>query len=146
MAARDIYHDSAKNALINDGWTITDDPLKLKLGSRQMEVDLGAERLLAAEKKNCQIAVEVKSFVGPSPIKDLRDALGQYTLYADVLDEIKLDRFLYLAIRKVTFLGLFQEPIGQLLLTKKRVRLLVFDPKTEEVVQWIPLIPTAKLS
>jgi hypothetical protein len=29
MPAKDIYHETVKNALIKDGWTITDDPLKL---------------------------------------------------------------------------------------------------------------------
>ena len=27
MPAKDIYHDTVKNALIKDGWTITHDPL-----------------------------------------------------------------------------------------------------------------------
>jgi hypothetical protein len=30
MPARDIYHDTVKNALLKDSWTITDDPLHLK--------------------------------------------------------------------------------------------------------------------
>ena len=30
MPARDIYHNAVKNALVKDGWTITDDPLHLK--------------------------------------------------------------------------------------------------------------------
>ncbi|MFN9868505.1 MAG: element excision factor XisH family protein, partial [Pseudanabaena sp.] len=29
MPAKDIYHDNVCNALIKDGWTITDDPLVL---------------------------------------------------------------------------------------------------------------------
>ena len=63
MPARDIYHANVKNALIKDGWKITHDPLKLELGGKDMYVDLGAERLLAAEKGGEQIAVEIKSFV-----------------------------------------------------------------------------------
>ena len=27
MPVKDIYHDTVKNALIKDGWTITHDPL-----------------------------------------------------------------------------------------------------------------------
>ena len=48
MPARDIYHDAVKNALLKDGWTITDDPLHLKWGQKDMYVDLGAQQLLAA--------------------------------------------------------------------------------------------------
>jgi hypothetical protein len=31
LPAQDIYHNEAKHALINDGWTITDDPYFIKL-------------------------------------------------------------------------------------------------------------------
>ncbi len=53
-----------KKALIKDGWTITDDPLTLKFGNTELYVDLGAEKVLAAEKEGQKIAVEVKSFFG----------------------------------------------------------------------------------
>ncbi len=61
MPAKDIYHDTVKNALIKDGWTITDDPYRLSIGKRKMYVDLGAEKLIAAEKDSRKIAVEIKS-------------------------------------------------------------------------------------
>jgi hypothetical protein len=48
--AKDFYHDTVKIALIKDGWTITDDPLSLKIGDRNASVDLGAEKLIAAER------------------------------------------------------------------------------------------------
>jgi hypothetical protein len=31
MPARDLYHDAVKNALVKDGWTITHDPIRLRL-------------------------------------------------------------------------------------------------------------------
>jgi len=61
MPAKDIYHDSVKNALIKDGWTITHDPLMLRWGKKDMFIDLGAEFILAAEKSDRKIAVEIKS-------------------------------------------------------------------------------------
>ena len=63
MPARDIYHETVKNALIKDGWTITHDPLVLRWGTTDVYVGLGAEQLLAAEKRGQKIAVEIKSFV-----------------------------------------------------------------------------------
>ncbi len=60
MPAKDIFHDNIKNALIKDGWRITDDPLKLQWGNKDLYVDLGAEKLIAAEKENQKIAVEIK--------------------------------------------------------------------------------------
>lgn len=47
-----------KNALVKDGWTITDDPLRLKYKAVNLSVDLGAERTLAAEREGEKIAVE----------------------------------------------------------------------------------------
>src|SRR5687767_14951209 len=76
MPARDRYHVEVKQALIKDGWTITHDPLRLKWGVKDMYVDLGAERLLAAEKGSSKIAVEIKSFMGLSEMEDLEKLSG----------------------------------------------------------------------
>jgi len=137
MPAKDIYHDTVKQALVKDGWTITHDPLRLQWGAKDMYVDLGAERLLAAEKAGHKIAVEVKSFIGPSEIEDLKIALGQFVLYRAVMQHTEPDRELYLAVRQATYSALFDEPVGRLLLDSEHMRLLVFDPHAEEVVKWI---------
>ena len=138
MPAKDKYHDQVKHALIQDGWTITHDPLRLKWGLKDMYVDLGAEQLLAAEKAHRKIAVEIKSFVGLSEMDDLEKAVGQYVLYHDVLARVEPERELYLAINEETFADLFSEPIGALLLENRRLRLLVFDPEREVIRQWTP--------
>ncbi len=36
MPAKDIYHDNCKQALINEGWTITHDPYNLKVGRKDL--------------------------------------------------------------------------------------------------------------
>jgi hypothetical protein len=138
MPAKDIFHDNVKNALIKDGWDITNDPLKLQWGNKDLYVDLGAEKLIAAHKGSEKIAVEIKSFVGNSQVADLQQALGQYTLYLDIIGETEPERILYLAIRESTFEDIFIEPIGQILLNKKRLKLIVFDADREEIIQWIP--------
>lgn len=137
MPAKDLYHDAVKNALIKDGWTITDDPLILSVGKRDLFVDLGAEKLIAATKENQTIAVEIKSFIGASQIHDLENALGQYILYYEILLEKEDSRTLYLAVKQSIYEEFFSEPIGQILLNRKVMKLLVFDEKTEEVRQWI---------
>ncbi|NMF62153.1 fatty-acid synthase [Brasilonema octagenarum UFV-E1] len=138
MPSRDIYHNTVKNALLKDGWTITHDPLKLEMGKKDLYVDLGAEQLIAAEKEKSKIAVVIKSFVGRSDIDDLEKALGQYILYNDILSEKEPERVLYLAIRNGVYIDLFEEPIGKLLLSKGRVKLIVFDPSMEVILKWIP--------
>ncbi len=68
MPARDIFHQQVKHALEKDGWQITHDPYWIKLMGSDMNAyaDLAAERILAAEKGNEKIAVEIKSFLGTS--------------------------------------------------------------------------------
>ncbi len=41
MPAKDLYHDIVKRALVNDGWTVTHDPLTLRWASKDYFVDLG---------------------------------------------------------------------------------------------------------
>ena len=98
MLAKDRYHNAVRHALEADGWTITDDPLPLRVGTRDLYVDLGAERLLAAERGSEKIAVEIKSLVGPSPIASLEQALGQFVLYNDALELLEPERLLFLAV------------------------------------------------
>lgn len=98
---------------------------------------MGAEKLIAAEKDNNKIAVEIKSFIGASRINDLKKSLGQYTLYHEVLLEKQEDRILYLAITQSVYDDLFEEPIGKLLLRRRTLNLLVFDEKQEVILQWI---------
>ena len=51
MSAKDKFHDVVKIALQKEGWQITDDPLSISVGGVDMLIDLGAERLLAAEAR-----------------------------------------------------------------------------------------------
>ena len=145
MPARDLYHDSVKNALVKDGWRITHDPLRLTWGKKDMYVDLGAERLMAAQKDNELIAVQVKSFIGASSMADLEGAIGQYILYFDVLQEREPNRTLYVAVRQKAYEEVFEDPLGQLLLAKKRLRLVVFDDETDTILLWTPQRNTARL-
>jgi hypothetical protein len=45
MPAKDFCHDTVKTDLIKDGWTITNDSLKIEVGERSVYIDLGAEKL-----------------------------------------------------------------------------------------------------
>lgn len=137
MPARDLFHDTVKQALIKDGWTVTHDPLRLVWGKKDLYVDLGAERLLAAEKGQEQIAVEVKSFLGPSDMRELEEAVGQFVIYQSILQRTEPSRKLYLAVRQSIFRSVFEEPIGKLMIEDEDVRLLVFDEQAKEVVRWI---------
>jgi len=135
--AKDIYHDTVRTALEKDGWTITEELLRLTIGSRSVYIDLGAEKLIAAEKAGRKIAIEIKSFVSPSPVNDLENALGQYILYRDALKRSQPERILYLAISDEVYLDFFQEEIAQMVMEEQKLKLIIFDPNKSEVVKWI---------
>lgn len=138
MPRKDIYDDTVKLALQKAGWTVTREQFPLKIGNKRLSIDLGAERLISAERGIKKILVEVKSFVGESEVKDLEQALGQYVLYRQVLNEIGDNRELYLAVTATTFSSVFNIELGQVLSKNEIIKLVVFDDLTEEIVQWIP--------
>lgn len=137
MAARDIYHYAVKTGLIKDQWHITDDPLLLQVGDIDMQIDLGAEKLLAAEKDHHQIAVEIKSFLSPSPVYDFHLALGQFLNYRLALASQDPQRRLYLAVPIETYLTFFTMPFIQHAVSHYDLALIVYDSEQQEIRQWI---------
>ena len=138
MPARNIHHDAVVQALEADGWTITDDPLRVPFGGRNLFVDLAAERVtIGAERGNERIAVEVQSFLSPSPMFDLEHALGQYGLYRVAMSDVEPDRQLFLGISDRVYEQLFADRFGKLIIEKMQVKVLVFDETTQRVLQWI---------
>ena len=139
MPAKDLYHDNVKNSLVKDDWKITHDPLRIRLArGRNLFVDLGAERLLAAERGTEKIAVEVKSFTRPSNMKDLEEAVGQFVLYAQLLVRYYPEYKLFLAVTENVCKTVFEEEAGQTLIEDGIIRLFSFDPTEEVIVRWIP--------
>lgn len=97
MSARDLFHDIVKKALQQEGWQITHDPYALSTDDFDLAIDLGAEQVIAAEQGEIQIAVEIKSFLGPSKISEFYGALGQFIAYRTALRKQDPQRILYLA-------------------------------------------------
>lgn len=137
MPARDIYHDAVKAALIAEGWTITAEDYTIPVGLQRVYIDLQAERgLITAQQGSEKIAVEVKSFIGVSAVKDLRDAIGQYAMYRSVLSRLDPERVPYLAIDSETAQTTFSEPLAQYLVTDEQVLLVIVDVQAERIVEW----------
>jgi XisH protein len=137
MPRLDKYHLHVREALEKDGWTITHDPYPLEYDDVEMSIDLGAERILAAQKGTEKIAVEVKSFTKLSLVNSFHEALGQYEMYDMVLQEVEPDRLVYLAVREFYFRNFLSKPLGQLAIRKKNLRILVFDEHLKKIIQWI---------
>jgi hypothetical protein len=135
--AKDVFHDVVKNALLKEGWTITD-PLRLKIGPVEMAIDLGGDRLVGANRQGEKIAVEVKSFLlGASAISEFHTALGQFINYRGALRIQEPDRILYLAVPDRTYDSFFQHDFTRMMVEENRVRLLTYNIQSEVIAQWI---------
>ena len=136
--AKDVFHDAVKKALQKEGWTVTHDPYSINIPEfrPKQDIDLGAEKMLGAEKGLEKIAVEIKSFIQPSVVYDFHTALGQYMNYLIGLSHQEPDRLLFLAVpqhayRSFENLGMIWEAIETY-----KVRLIVYDTNQEIILSW----------
>lgn len=136
MAAKDLFHNAVKQALLKEQWVITADPLTIKIEGVRFEIDLAAEKVLAAEKAGRKIAIEVKSFLSNSALSDFHLALGQCLNYRLALQMTEPDRTLYLAVPSDTFDSFFQERFVQEAVRLYQLKLVVYDPEKEVVIEW----------
>jgi XisH protein len=134
--ARDLFHQVVKDALFKDGWNITHDPFPVDYGDVQMQIDLGAERLLAATKDTETIAVEIKSFVKPSAISEFHTAVGQYLNYRRALRNQEPNRILYLAVPSQTYDEFFRLRFVEEGIEEYQIYLLVYDVEERIIVKW----------
>jgi hypothetical protein len=137
MSAKDIFHENVKKALQKEQWVITADPLKFKYGNVNFQIDLGAERILAAEREGKKIAVEIKSFLNPSAVTDFYAALGQFLSYRLALEANEPERLLYLAVPLDIYETFFQFEFTQAAIQRYKLLLIVYEPVKEVIVQWI---------
>ena len=136
MAARDLFHDVVKQALLREEWKITADPLVIKIEGVKLEIDLAAEKVLAAEKDGRKIAVEIKCFLNPSVISEFHSALGQFLNYRLALQMIEPDRILYLAVPLDTYESFFHEFFIQEAVKVYQLKLIVYNPIQEVILKW----------
>ncbi len=136
MSAKDVFHEVVKIALQKDGWQITHDPYTLQAGTLELYIDLGAEKVVAAEKDGQKIAVEIKSFTGPSKISQFYTALGQFISYRAALQKQENERVLYLAVPGNVYDSFFTMGFIQSLVQQNQIHLIVYDIEQEAIAQW----------
>ncbi|NEO54064.1 MAG: fatty-acid oxidation protein subunit alpha [Okeania sp. SIO3B5] len=137
MPAKDIFHNAVKLGLEKEGWIITSDPLHLDFGGVEIYIDLGAEKLITAERAGEKIAVEVKSFISDSAISEFHKALGQFINYQTVLSQKEPERELYLAVPQTTYEEFFKLELIQLVIKNQYIKLIIYHPEQETIEQWI---------
>jgi hypothetical protein len=134
--AKDVFHYAVRKGLEKEGWIITDDPLRIQAGGADMEIDLGAEKIIAAERGEEKIAVEIKSFIGTSNISDFHTAVGQFINYRVALEERQPERILYLAVPVSAYRKFFILPFVQTVIQRFQIILIIYDPVSEVLLEW----------
>jgi XisH protein len=136
--AKDVYHQTVRTALEKEGWVVTHDPFRIpkkKIGAK-LEIDLGLERVIIAQKDTEKIVVEVKSFLKISLIHEFHSVLGQYLNYEIGLEKINSDRALFLALPESAFEDLCAMPLFHASVQKFGIKLIVFEPENETITLW----------
>jgi hypothetical protein len=70
-------------------------------------------------------------------INDFHTALGQFLNYRIMLEVNEPDRLLCLAVPIETYQTFFQSRFAQVAIERHQLKLIVYDPTIEEIVQWI---------
>ena len=63
--------------------------------------------------------------------------LGQFLNYRIALDAKDPERILYLAVPVSVYSAFFMLPLAQVAIQRHSLHLIVYDPATEALVQWI---------
>lgn len=136
-ASERYFSQQSQKRSHQNGWTITDDPYRLKWDDNEnLFVDLAAERLLASQKGSEKIAVEIKTFISKSTMHDLHLAVGQFVVYRTAIEETEPERVLFLAVPMEVLKEVFEKTKAGLLIKEIGLKIIGFDVDKEEIVQW----------
>jgi len=137
MSKRDSIHDAVRESLENDGWIITDDPLKVRTGGTFFRMDLGAEKVIIAERGTTKIAVEIKSLTKVSLIYDFYEAFGQYMFYRDAFSDEAIDRTIYMAVSELGWKRIQRIPFILKRIKQYQIKMIVVDLYKNQLIEWI---------
>ena len=140
MPQYDTIHLHVRQALIADGWTITNEQKKLavhKTAHVYGIVDILAEQAITATRAGRKIAVEVKSFLGDSPSAEVMEAVGQYIAYRSWFARVESDREVWLAVPHQRYQEIFTDIGAQAVIQDEHIRIIVVHIVNERIVEWI---------
>jgi hypothetical protein len=137
MPNEDRYYHVVLRCLKKAGWSIVKEQEYISVGThndsnRRLYIDIKAQR-----NDEQLVLIEVKG-LERSPVHELMELLGQYLVYQLSLDYLAIEIPLYIAISDNAYQDIIQHVIGQEVMSRYAIPLLVFDPVREEIVKWIP--------
>ncbi|MGH9837435.1 MAG: element excision factor XisH family protein [Blastocatellia bacterium] len=130
-------YEAVKQALISDGWQITNEPFVMAYTDVRWSADLGAEKATATATGSRKIVVEIANLEGVSFIGRFHEETGRYGNYRSLLKAIDPERPIYLAIPSKVYESHFTNQAIRAIVTDRRIGLMVYDSERQEIVQWV---------
>ena len=133
----DRHHFVVLRCLEKAGWSIIKEQEYISIGThndtnRRLYLDIKAQR-----NDEQLVLIEVKG-LEQSPVHELMQLLGQYLTYRMALDYLSIEIPLYMAVPEAAYENIFQHVLGQAMINRYAIPLLIFDPVREEIIQWMP--------
>ncbi|KKI99525.1 element excision factor XisH family protein [Prochlorothrix hollandica] len=139
MGANNQWHDALCHALEQEGWGITRDPLPLVVNPevKRHPVQGGGDSVVAADRGDEHIAIEVKSFGQDSAIVRFYEALRQYLSDRTLLQHQYPQYVLYLAVPLEIYNSFFSTPLARAIMNSEDLNLIVYNPHLQQITHWI---------
>jgi len=138
MSRTDFYHNHVRDALIKAGWVVVKQFFGAPLAYTRVEMDLLMEKVEEDGSKT-RVVIEVKNFRDENAyVSELQKSIGQYLLYRDILEYQGYDYLLYLAVPTSVYKDLLRSALIHKLFQKHQIRLLLFNPQDQTLLQWNP--------
>lgn len=133
--AKDIYHDTVKEALIKDDWTIINSSyiVELPTSFKALDDDFEYNEMLLAKKGEQVILVNSKSFLNQSLDNHFHYVLGECLVMKHLIDY----EFIDVAIPDIIYNYFKNKKIIFQSLETHNIRLIVFNPETKTIEKWI---------
>lgn len=138
MAREDRDHQAVCRALINDGWTITQQQAILRFRSSSFfgKLDMVATAAITATQNQRTIVVEVKSFRPSLKMAELEKAVGQYLIYKSWLLRERPNWDIYLAV-STRHQHHFESEALRVIAEDYGIKVILVDVVQERIVAWI---------
>jgi hypothetical protein len=134
LPAKDKLHDIAKRSLIKYGWIIEAEQYRLILGERNLWIDLRIKHPLTQNV----LLIEIKDLTNTeSEVDATAKALGKYLLYQLALEFMSVNIPIAMMIPIKSHTKVIQSIMGQRLLARFGIPIVIFNPEKEEVEQWL---------
>ena len=137
MPIKDDHHEIVIHCLMKAGWTILKEQEYLSIGTspethRRLYIDIKAR-----SNQDLIVLIEIKS-LDRSPVHQLMEMLGQYLVYQAALDYLAITAPLYVAVPQTAYHNIIQHVLGQQIMKQYAIPLVIYDPRREEILEWIP--------